>query len=303
MNNTLIKNASKNFISNAVYIFIPMGIIYLFLLIGINFFISGFVQSLGTTISSLSDLIKTSAESSSASVNEFISYTLTELRGNGDIIEILKRVLNPQWVRNVFEGFFALLNESTEGFETQFTQIVNDFIRVNITYLIVTIIFCALGVILANFATGYAIRRRTAKRGIKKFIFAHTLFPLFQSLIIIGALFLLIIIKLYGILLFAALLFIMSGLSLINAWFIHRDGNIKLKEILTGKNILSQVVLSLLALLFNVVLTALLLLISPILAVLIMLPVLIYTLKIAEINADSFVCNKLENNNRDPSAE
>lgn len=295
MKNGLIKNSVKNFAVNAVYIFIPMGIIYLFLIVAIVTFTSALFSGVGGTIRELGALIRDSAEQSSVSVNEFISYTLTQLQDEGDIVEILKKLVNPQWVRATLEGFFGVLNQTSEGFEVQFTEIVNDFVSKVGACLTAAIWLCAAGMVLANFATGFAIRRRTARRDVKKFLIAHTIVPIVQSVIIVGAVFLLSVVKLYGLLLFAAILLIMSGVSLITAWLIHNDGSMKLKDVLSPANILSQLAVTLLALLFNVVTALLLLWLNPLLAVLIMLPVFIYTLNIADVNADSFICSQMEN--------
>ncbi len=295
MKTHMIRNSVKNFAVNSVYIFIPMGIIYLFVLIAIFSFVSAFTSALGGAISQLAVLIKDSAAQSGASVNEFIAYTLEELQGEGDIVEILKRLVDPQWLRSALEGFFGVLNQTSADFEQQFTGIVNNLISQTVAYIWVAVCLCAVGLSVANCVTGVAIRQRTAKRGVKKFIVAHTVVPIVQSIVLVAAVYLLSIIKLYGLLLFAVILLIMSGLSLLNAWLIHNDGTLKLKEVLTAKNILCQLAVSFLALLLNIVLAILLLMVNPLLAVLIMLPVFIYTINIADVNADSFICTVLEN--------
>ncbi len=289
----MIKNSLRNFGANAVYIFIAMGIVYLFLLIGIVFMFTGVVANLKGAITDVAALIKTSADGSSATVNEFLSYTLDELKSYGDAAEILKRVFDPEWLKSTLKGFFDTLNASTAGFDGQFTDIVNDFSKSLVAIIAATGVWCSVGIMIANYVTRFAIRRKTAKRGVKKFIIAHTLAPFVQSVVIVGAVILLAVIKLYGLLLFAAILLIVSGLSLTSAWLIHRDGKLKLRDVVTFKNILTHLAASLILLAINLVLAVLLILINPVIAVLIMIPVFIYTLNIADVNAEYFVCAEI----------
>ena len=70
------------------------------------------------------------------------------------------------------------------------------------------------------------------------------------------------VIKLYGILLFFAVLLILSGASLINAWIVHRDKELALSDVLTSKNVFTHLAAN-----------------------------FIYTLNVADANADSFICS------------
>ncbi len=292
--NPLIRNSFKNFATNLLFIFIPMGIVYLFFLFAIFTFVTSFMQTASGTVSELASLIQLSSAESSASVREFFSYVLAELEGQGGVLGILRCVFDPQWIRDTLRGFFSVLSENSAGFEEQFGQIADRFVASVKTALGVAIGLCSLGLILANYATGYAVRRKTAKRDLKRFLLAHALVPLMQSIVQIGCVFLLTVIRLYGILLFAAIIFLLSGLALINAWIVYNDGKLKLKDVLTAENVLAQIVVSLIALALNVVIALLLMLLNPIFALLVTLPVMIYTLKIAEIGADSYVAAKVQ---------
>lgn len=286
----MIKTSLKNLFSNAVYLFIPMGIIYLFLLLAIFSFASGLFSGITVTFSQLSELIKTSAEQSSASLGEFFAYTVDQLGWDGDIFALLSKIFSPDWLRGVAEGFFGILNSNAENFGTQINDIIGSFVSSVTAYLHLAVWLCVAGIIAANCVTGYAVRRRAAKRGLKKAVIAHTVVPFLQALVIIGLSFLLKFVKLYGILLFAAVLIIMSGLSLFNAWLVHRGENLKLKQILTVKNVFSQIAAGTLVIIITLIPAAALAIANPLLGALIALPALIYALNVIEVNADSFVC-------------
>lgn len=292
--NQIIKNTASIFVRNLIYIFIPMGIVYLFLLIGILFFFGEFTAALTETLSSLGTLIHNSAQQSPAMINDFLSYTLGRLQWNGDFNELFAQVSDPAWIEETLRGFFSILSETSAEFEEEFSAIFREFIQSLVVIASVTAAIWSIGIVFANFATGYAIRRKTVKRGLKKFIIAHTISPLLQTVILIGAVIVLSLIKLYGILLFAAILLLFSGLSLVDAWIIHREKCLPLKTIVTGKNLCSQLAAGSLILLVDLIAALLLLLLGPILAVLIMIPVMIYSLKIIDVSAETFVLLKLE---------
>lgn len=292
--NPIIKNTATIFVRNLIYIFIPMGIMYLFLLIGIVFFFSEFMSVLSDTLSALGTLIHSSAQQSPTMINDFLSYMLGKLQWNGDFGDLFSQISDSAWIEETLRGFFSILNDTSVEFEEEFSVIVKDFIQSLVIIASVTVAIWSLGLVFANFATGYVIRRKTVKRGLRKFIIAHTLSPLLQAVILLGAVILLSLIKLYGILLFAAILLLFSGLSLVDAWMIHREKCLPLKEIVTPKNLVFQLAAGSMILLFDLVLALLLLLLGAPLALLIMIPVMIYSLKIIDISAETFVLLKLD---------
>lgn len=298
---TNIKNSLKNFVSNSVFVFIPMGIFYLFLLIGIVFFVSGFYSALVETLTGLNGLVE-SAQNPAGSVNEFLAYLLGELKGT-DEGEFFGKILDAEWIRGVLSGFFGNSGGTGGGFEEEFFAIVEEFTGKASGYFTVMLLLWSLGIVLANYATGFAVRRRNAKRGVKKFLIAHTLVPIVQSLILLGAVFLLSILSLYGLFLFAAILILCSGMALTNAWLIQRDGSLRLKEILTPQNIFSHIAVTLIILLFDFAAALLLWLINSYLAILIMIPVFIYSIKILDVNAEFFICSLLKERENLPKAE
>lgn len=293
MKNSMIKNSIRTFFDHFVCLFVAMGVVYLFLLVAILFLLGAAAQNVTQTLSAMTALIHTSTEQSSAAVNEFLAYSIEQLSWNGDLIGFLRRILDIEWIRTTLRGFFDVLNASSEGFEEEFTAIATEFSRNLKASLTAAAVLCAAGIVAANFVTRFALRRRTVKHGLKRFLVAHTVVPVLQSLILIVALPLLAVIKMYGLLLFAALLLLASGLSLTCAWLVHRDKSLKLRTILTTENILSQLAVTGLALLFNLTLAGLLTLLDPVLAVLVMLPVAIYTFNVADINAETFICTRL----------
>ncbi len=290
----MIKNSLKNFAKNLVLLFIPMGIFYMFIIFAIFGLFSATVESLQRMITELAELIHLSSETSSASVNQFLAYSLEQLNWNGSLLDVARQILSTGWLQTTVKGFFETLSASTEGFEEQVLAVVTEFKDSVGAIIAVAVTVLGLGIVCANYATRFAVRKNIVKGGIKKFIIAHTVVPLVQSVFLTVAFGLLAVTKLYGLLLIFVVLLILSGASLINAWIIHRDDKLTYQEVVTSKNVLGHLASSLILLLIDGVAVALLFLLSPILAILMMVPLLIYTLNIADANADSFICALVE---------
>ena len=285
----MIKTALKNFFRSFVFLFIPMGIVYLFLIIAAVFFASSFVRATGELLGDVTELIRLSVAESSVSVGDFLAYAFSEIDWNGNFFEVLANVVDSNWLQNTVRGFFETLSASTEGFESSLAAIVDGYTGKLVAYVAVAASVLSLGIYAAGFATRYALRRRTARRNVKQFIIAHTLVPLFQSLILIAALVLIAVMRIYGILLFTVFLFLGSALSLIAAWLIHGGRKFPLKKVLTVRNIASSLAVTAILLAAIVLLALLLFFISPLLSILLTLPFAIYCINIADVNAESFV--------------
>lgn len=300
----MIKNALKNFFKNIMYVFVPMGIVYLVFLIAVFVLVGGLVQYAGTMLGSLSELIKTSAEASSASVNAFFAYSAEQLTKawNGNLWSFFRTIFETRWLQNTVVGFFNTLSQSTEGFEEQIAEIIGTFKTQTVALLSSTVVLCIVGVVLANFITGVAIRQRSARRNLKGFLLAHTVVPVVEALLLVGAGVLFAFIRYYTLLVIPVFVLIAAAISLTSSWIVHRDASLPRKEVVTVKNILIHLAAVGLILLINIVLAAALFFVNKLFAILIMIPVILYSLNIADVNPDIMVRALVEQRKK-PAAE
>ncbi len=297
----MIKTAFKTFFRNLVYLFVPMGIVYLFVLAAVFFFLTALFNDLGATIGELSELLRVSVESSSTDVNAFLAYAIEQIDW-GNFMDALRQIVETDWLTATVEGFFETLNVATEGFGDGFLSIVKAFGSRTVANLAVAIAFCALGVFLAVFATRLAVRKRSARRGVKKFLIAHTVVPVAEWATIVVFVLLLSVIRLYSVLVAVAMAIFSGFLSLLSAWLIHRDKGLKLRDVVTGGNLVSYIAVAVIFLLFNAALAVGLWFFNPLFAVLLMVPVAIYSFCIVDMNTEAYVLSLVEGARR-PSAE
>lgn len=289
----MIKNLFRNLRDNFVYVFIPMGIVYLFLLIALFALFFAFFRSASAMLADIADLIHLSAENSSASVNEFLAYSFGQLNWDASPLAILRQILDTNWLQKTLTGFIESLNASSEGFEEQFTAIVNTFAGEVKTGVSLFGAFFSLGVLAASYATRFAVRRRSAKRSLRKFLIAHTVVPLVQWVLLVLTVGLLFVISYYTLLVAAVSLLLSSAISLVSSWVVHSEGKLKLRETVTLRNALSHLGSLAILLVLTVAIGVVLYLIHPLLALLLILPMILYFSAIADVNTDAYVCSLL----------
>lgn len=291
----MIKNALKNFGKNLLFVFVPMGILYLILLIAVFSLIGALTSNVGTTLNKLGTLIGTATQDSSNSVQDFLSYSFAQIDWHNNFFAIIKQILNTRWIQNTVKGFFATLNHSTEGFEEQFGTIIAEFKQKLVSDIAVAGVLCAVGVLAANYATRFVMRNRSAKRNNKHFVATQLLMPLGQSLLFIAALALLATLHWYSLIVFAAFVALIGVVSICTSYFTYRDDSLKIKEVLTARNVLKHAAVLGIITLINAAVAIVLYFINPLLDLLIMMPLVIYSANLCDVNTDLFVIELVQN--------
>ncbi len=285
----MLKKALTNYFKNALYVFVAMGIIYLILIIVVFLFVMNTVQNLGVMFGDISDLIGNSVSLSGNAVEEFIDYTVDKIDWNADFVSIVKQIMDTNWIKTSIEGFLHTLNVSTENFTTEFDIILQNCLGSVITNLVVAISLLFAGVYFAGVATGYLVRRKTAKKNIKQVILNFIFSPLFLALTVFVLMWLAMLIKGYVLILLVVLGLVYEAISLTQAWFIYGRGKIKYKQAVNLKNVGSNVLAAVIIIAIVIALFVLLSFISKFIAVLVIVPVAVYSVNIIGVNADSYI--------------
>lgn len=285
----MLKKALKNYFSSALYIFVAMGIIYLILIIVVFLFVMNTVQNLGVMFGDIFDLIGNSVSVSGNAVEEFIDYTVDKIDWNADFVSIVKQIMDTNWIKTSIEGFLHTLNVSTENFTTEFDIILQNCLGSVVTNLVVAISLLFAGVYFAGVATGYLVRRKTAKKNMKQVILNFIFSPLFLALTVFVLMWLAMLIKGYVLILLVVLGLVYEAISLTQAWFIYGRGKIKYKQAVNLKNVGSNVLAAVIIIAIVIALFVLLSVISKFIAVLVIVPVAVYSVNIIGVNADSYI--------------
>lgn len=291
----MIKNTLKIFFKNLIYVFVAMGIFYLFTIITIFLFATATIENLQKMLDETFALIQSATETSGHTLQDFLDYALAQIDTDGNLFDIIAQIIDTNWLQTTVKGFFETLNASVEGFGGDLTAIADNFVKSVQNTFAGAVTLLVLGGLCASYATRFVLRRKTAKRGVKKYLIAKFLGPLLQTGILVLALFVLSALRKFAILVYIGLAAVLAVIALASSWLIHRNGSIKFKDVVNAKNVVTYFVSVFLIFLICAAVAIVLFLISPLFAVLIMIPFSVYCLEIAGVSTDSFVCEMLKN--------
>lgn len=285
----MIKTSLKNFFTSMLYIFVPMGIVYLFVLLAMFGLAGASIGSAATMLGELSELLRDTVSESNFSVTEFISFAADRLTWDGNIFHYVGQIIDTGWVQSTVKEFFG----STTHITQDFTDIVMEFTSALKLQLTIAISTCVVGVVLANYATGFVVRRKNARRGFKRWIVANTVIPFVESLVLGGAFALAAEIRYYALLAFAVVILAYGFLALVSSWIVYKDKSLPFKEVVNTKNLLGQIASVAVIFLLVVAVFFLVSILNFILAALVILPVVIYAINLIRVNTDSYVLSLL----------
>lgn len=296
----MISSAVKNFFTNLIYLFVAMGIVYLVFIMVLFAFVSSTFSNLGVMLDSSIELINTTVQNSQSTVEDFISYSMAQIEWDGNFFETIQQILDTNWIQNTLTGFMHTLSDTAVGFTDDFTAIIDDFANKLVADAIISVTFLVLGIMAANYATRFVIRRKNARRTIKKAVIAAVLLPIVQSIILIAAVMVYSVLEGYSLLVYAAIIITYGVMALISSWLVHNDGSIKIGEVVNAKNVFTHLVGVVIIIAIDILVAVILWQISPIFDVLFMVPFVIYSLNIIDVNTDYYVCQLIEHKGKLP---
>lgn len=290
----MIKNTLKIFFKNLIYVFIAMGIIYLFTIIAILMFAVSTVSNIGTMLTDSLALVQSAVADSEVAVQEFLSYSVGQIDTNGNVFDIIYRIIQTDWLKNTLIGFLETLNASTEGFTNDFNVIIGRFTDKLIADCALSLSELAVGIICANYATRFVLSHKSTKWSVKKLLIARIAEPILLSIVVILAVIILTVFRKFAVLVYIAFFAVFAILSLLSSWIVHRDGTVKFKDVVNAKNTIMFLLSVFLVLMITVLFAVILFFVNALVAVLVVIPLLVYSLNIVAVSTNSFVCELIK---------
>ena len=269
----IIKNGLKNYLVNLKYFFLPLGVLFLSIIIAFSIFLPLISKQVGDTLLNLSIADK---EVSTALFKEIISKSVSSVIENNSFsslndkdffIEIITSYLNIDADQDVV----SLVN-----------TLITDF---SLAFLIIL-----AGILGGHLLTKVLIRRNLAKRSIYKLVFIKIIDFVLSITIVAFATY---IINLFAhfVILYALLTLLLYGLiALFEAYLVHGQGKVEIKKVLTLKNVglieLTNFIIISLTLLISYLIT---LLLNPLAGAIIGITLFEIALIVTSLNAEAFV--------------
>lgn len=289
----VIKSNLQIFFKNILYVFIPMGIVYLAILVFLYNFITSSAQDVMNLINQISSLVGEQVDVGSESVVAYLNSVLQQINFHGSVADVLIQLFDGSFLKNAINGLLELLFENFDGAQGDINNLVNQTVNSLVRNLTVNLVLILLSIPVSSLLTSMAIRRSSARKTLPQKIISYIVKPItfvFYTAIVFffGALWSpSIFITLF------IILILNSYVSLFQAYVIYNDRHIKFREIVTLKNalffFLSDVIIFAIVVLLVILFY---LLFNVLYALILAIPFFIYTTNILSVGTEAYVYSK-----------
>lgn len=287
----MIKNSFRNFFKNLAYIFVPMGIFYFGALLTIFYFSRNFLINVTDAGNELITYINANASTSEIAIKDFIDYAINQINWNNNIYEVIKEIINKNWINNTINGFLNTLNVSGSGLTNEINSIINVFSVSVKNALYISISSLGIFIFLSTILTRYILSKETINQTFKEKILGYIIKPIVSLIMITLILFINSLIGGYALIVLLIYLILDAYFSLFTSWFIYKNKGLKLKEVMNIKNTSKSLISTFLIIVFTILIALIFAYINLNVGILITIPLVIYSLNIISINSESYVKN------------
>lgn len=289
----MIKQCIKNYFTNLKYIFIPILILALSILVAVAVLLPGIISSTDDMVVSVEDTFL----SSSTKLSDFGNHFSTSIKNVDwtNPFTALSTVTDGDWLMQTIKDCLnATINEG-EVDVGKLTSVTNNYADKLSSYAVVFFAIVFLGLVVGYAFTRWFIRRKIARRNVFKSVIALVANAIITSCLIGACTYFFALWKVSVFISSIVSVLVYGFIALFISYLIHGFKKIKASEIVNIKNV-SYLVLSNLAILcITVAVISLIFLIDNMLVVVIAGIVLFeIALIVIDLNAESYVKNRVD---------
>lgn len=292
----MLKNGIKNYFKSIKYIFVPLGTMFLFILIALSVLFSG----ISSATQSLIEETKALSSGFNEEINVFLNNILPSIQSLDwqNPTEAVKTVLSKQWINGVLlNELSSSLGADFESIKIQITEIISNFTSKIIVNVIAFCVFWILGFIVGYILLKVFIRQNIAKTSILKWILSIILNILLITFLVVLCIFLFVVWSPSIYISIFLMLLLSSTFALIEAYLLHGRKKIKLKNILNLKNIGQYLLANVIIFAISILLTIISICINKLMGLFVGLAVIEIAFIVIGISAESYVINITDSNN------
>lgn len=159
----MVGNSLKNFFKCLVYIFVPLGCIFLGFLFGVQLFLNELVTQADYIAVQLSELV----DGTEAQVDNLIGFVIASLRELdwSEPLGTLTFLMDGDWIAARIAEFLQLTVEEAAALEEQVVSIAANVAMALLADLVALVLCVAASVVIGYFVTNYFVRKSTVRRG------------------------------------------------------------------------------------------------------------------------------------------
>ncbi|MDE5897265.1 MAG: hypothetical protein K2H43_05595 [Clostridia bacterium] len=284
----MIRKGIQNYIASLKFIFTPLGVLALGVVIGLSVLIP-------VTISAVRELAEAIVEiTGNASVNvDALRECLQNAFGGldwGEPTAAINTIVNGDWLNTTIRDFLNTLLIDLEGYSAQISEAVDAAAGKIGEGIAVLVVWIVLGLIGGYMLTRALVRKTMARRTLFKYLFALVI----DSLLTAGLLVLVVWLKTLwspSVYLSAAVVYILLGFySLIEAYLVHGRKRVSCKTVVNLKNVLKLWLTNLIVFLISCVIAAIILAVANIaVGLFLVIPLAEITIVVISLNAEGYV--------------
>lgn len=283
----MIWNGLKNYFKCLIFVFVPLGCIFLGFLVGAGYFIED-MTALSARVQEGILQIVPSIENKIDGLGNFILSSIGELRGMG-LSDALKTILNTDWLTARIGEFSGLTAEEFAAVASEIRQLVSDSVSTLLESAKKVVVWAVLGVFVGYFVANLCVRHKTVRGGLAKFLLKTLIDTLFSTLIVflnswIG------LVWQPGVVISSLISTVLFGLiALVEAYLIH-GRKLKFRAVVNVKNFFTAQLSQLCIYAVTAVIIVLVFCIFHVLAAIVLaISLLQIALLVIAANADSYV--------------
>ena len=294
----IFKTSLINFLRSLKYIFTPLGVLCLFLVIGFSIAIPNIINSVHTLVDTITETFGQYKVNSGTVSIALLNFAKSLNTGSVSILDFTDASFLTNSLKTLLKDIFPNLDVDVAEVGALVTATVSE---INIAF---AVIFGVVGFVAGIFVTGSQIHSAIRKRTIGKLI----IFAIIDSIISIAVIYLAVFsiasLGLWGIAITVALFIAQSIFSFFEGWLIHGRKVIKLRKVLNFKNVFFLLLSTIVIILIGVGITALVNLANMIaVTAIIALTLFIVSQVVIACNAESYVITMVEHDAKDALKE
>ena len=284
----MVANACRNFCKCLIYVFVPLGCIFLGVLIGLQVFADAFSEQADYAADALAVLV----QNADVSLNNLAGFFVSSVRelNWGDPVGAVGVLLEGDWIAAKLTEFLQLTAEEAAALQGDVNTIAANVAEGLSSAVAVFAVCVVLGVLFGYFVTNYFVRRSTVKRGFWGFWVAAVADSLLSATLVAFIAWLLSVTKAGAIVSAAVGALLLGGIALFEAYLLHGRGRVALRTAVNLKNcvflLLSQLAVYVLAAAIGALFLWLL---GTLAAAAIVIALVILAILVVNVNAESFV--------------
>lgn len=284
----MLNHSLKNYFKCLVYVFVPLGCIFLGLLCGASILMKGlanqFVYLLAETERLLPDMEKDLDLLGTFFIQEMGSLSWS------NPISTLNYMLDSDWISVKIQEFVGLSEDLAVTFVADMQPVVMQISVSLLGYLLGFFAFLILGGLLGYLMTAYFVRKNTVRRGFLQVLLGKLIDALLSVTLIAFTVWILSVWNPGAIISGIVSVFVFGFVSLLEAYCLHGRGKVPLKSVIRVSNCLLLVLSQFLIYVFTAVLIAIVYMISNVLvSVAVGIAVSEIAFLVIKVNAESYV--------------